>query len=163
MHLPVVVLAVLLFQGPCVALLEETIVSSRPAPAAIDITSAPIICSEDDFKGVHIAVDSLSQDLAEITSRARDVHRLDVNTLRGELDIDIAIIAGSINSTLIQALDCQGIFNSSEIKGKWESFSTEVVQGPLPGVRKALVIAGSDKRGTIFGIHTVAEQCGQSP
>ena len=33
----------------------------------------------------------------------------------------------------------------------------------MPGIRSALVIAGSDKRGTIFGIYDVSEQIGVSP
>jgi len=41
--------------------------------------------------------------------------------------------------------------------------SAAVVEKPFPGVSRALVIAGSDKRGTIYGIHTLAEQSGQSP
>jgi hypothetical protein len=92
------------------------------------------------------------------------VHRVAVDTLEDEgFDLDIAIIAGSINSTLIRTLSRDGNFDASGLEGKWESFRTEVLEDPLPGVRRALVIAGSDKRGTIFGIHTLAEQCGQSP
>ena len=34
---------------------------------------------------------------------------------------------------------------------------------PLPGVGRALVIAGSDKRGTIYGIYEVSQQIGVSP
>ncbi|HVU22525.1 MAG TPA: glycosyl hydrolase 115 family protein, partial [Opitutus sp.] len=34
---------------------------------------------------------------------------------------------------------------------------------PLPGVERALVIAGSDKRGTIYGIYEVSQQIGVSP
>ena len=34
---------------------------------------------------------------------------------------------------------------------------------PAPGVKQALVIAGSDKRGTIYGIYELSEQLGVSP
>ncbi len=34
---------------------------------------------------------------------------------------------------------------------------------PFPGVKKALVIAGSDKRGTIYGIYGISKQIGVSP
>ena len=37
------------------------------------------------------------------------------------------------------------------VSGKWESFLIKTVDNPLPGVEQALVIAGSDKRGTILG------------
>src|ERR1051326_4832968 len=34
---------------------------------------------------------------------------------------------------------------------------------PLPGIDRALVIAGSDKRGTIYGVYDLSEQIGVSP
>lgn len=40
---------------------------------------------------------------------------------------------------------------------------SQVVPNPLPGVDRALVIAGSDQRGTIFGIYDLSEQIGVSP
>jgi hypothetical protein len=49
------------------------------------------------------------------------------------------------------------------IKGKWESYFTQVVPNPLPGVDSALVICGSDKRGAIYGIYDLSEESGQSP
>lgn len=63
------------------------------------------------------------------------------------------IIAGTIgNSTLIDQLVKDKKIDVSKIKGKWESFVSQVVKNPLPGVSKALVIAGSDARGSIFGV-----------
>ena len=49
------------------------------------------------------------------------------------------------------------------VKGKWESTLIQVVERPLPGVKRGLVIAGSDKRGTIFGIYDLSQQIGVSP
>lgn len=51
----------------------------------------------------------------------------------------------------------------SEISGTWESFLIEVVPHPLPEITSALVIAGSDKRGTIYGVYDLSEQIGVSP
>jgi hypothetical protein len=53
--------------------------------------------------------------------------------------------------------------DASGILGKWESFFIQTVADPLPGVSSALVIAGSDKRGTIYGIYDLSEQIGVSP
>ena len=53
--------------------------------------------------------------------------------------------------------------DASGVAGKWESFFIQVVPEPLPGVASALVIAGSDKRGTIYGIYDLSEQIGVSP
>jgi hypothetical protein len=40
---------------------------------------------------------------------------------------------------------------------------TTIVENPFKGCHKALVIAGSDKRGAIFGVYTLSEQIGVSP
>ena len=53
--------------------------------------------------------------------------------------------------------------STSPVTGKWESTLIQVVADPLPGVASALVIAGSDKRGTIYGIYDLSEQIGVSP
>lgn len=77
---------------------------------------------------------------------------------------DTAIIAGTIgNSDIIDSLIASGKLDVSAIEGKWESFISEVVNSPVPGVPKAMVIAGSDMRGTIFGLYDVSEQIGVSP
>jgi len=51
----------------------------------------------------------------------------------------------------------------SEVEGKWETFLIQVVQKPLPGVETGLVIIGSDRRGTIYGMFDVSENMGVSP
>lgn len=56
-----------------------------------------------------------------------------------------------------------GKIDVSAISGKWEAFLTQVVENPLPGVERALVIAGADQRGTIFGLYDVSEGAGVSP
>jgi hypothetical protein len=47
--------------------------------------------------------------------------------------------------------------------GAWESFVIATVEQPLPGVARALVIAGSDRRGTAFGIYELSQAIGVSP
>lgn len=49
------------------------------------------------------------------------------------------------------------------VEGRWETSLHEVVADPLPGLDSAFVIAGSDQRGTIFGIYDVSRGIGVSP
>ena len=149
-------------------LLEEQFVSFEPiAPSSayLSITNANILVSKDDFVGVHIAANSLGSDLQQITGVKRTVHNETSFSIAryANSTLSSAIIVGSIDSTLIQQLRKTGTFNTTEIAGKFESFKTAVVEKPFLGVSRALVIAGSDKRGTIYGTHTLAEQSGQSP
>ncbi|KAH0405960.1 glycoside hydrolase family 115 protein, partial [Aureobasidium melanogenum] len=72
-----------------------------------------------------------------------------------------AIIAGTIgNSSLIDMLIKSGKIDVSAINGTWEAFTSTVVSNPMDGVAEALVIAGSDRRGTVYGLYDVSEQIG---
>ncbi|PKS08284.1 hypothetical protein jhhlp_005228 [Lomentospora prolificans] len=74
------------------------------------------------------------------------------------------VIAGTIGkSSLISTLIDDGKIDVSDIEGEWEAFVSVLVDEPIEGVERALVIAGADPRGTIFGIYDVSEQIGVSP
>lgn len=76
---------------------------------------------------------------------------------------DVILIGTLGTSKFIDDLAATGKINVTDIKGKWEHYLIQVVNDPMPGVKRAVVIAGSDKRGTIFGIYEVSEQIGVSP
>lgn len=77
---------------------------------------------------------------------------------------DIVIIAGTIgHSKVIDDLIASGKLDVSEIQGQWESFVSKVVDSPIEGSQRAVVIAGSDPRGVIFGLYDISEQIGVSP
>jgi hypothetical protein len=85
-------------------------------------------------------------------------------TLISNSKANTVIIAGTIGkSDVINALISSHKLDVSAIKNGWESFTSVVIDHPLPGVDRALVIAGSDMRGTIFGLYDVSEQIGVSP
>ncbi|MFA9391986.1 MAG: glycosyl hydrolase 115 family protein [Prolixibacteraceae bacterium] len=93
-----------------------------------------------------------------------------VSGVKPELNIDKIpssknlIIAGTLGkSELIDKLVAQKMIDPKELEGKWEKFIIKTVKNPFPGIDNALVIAGSDKRGTIFGIYDLSEQIGVSP
>ncbi len=67
------------------------------------------------------------------------------------------------SSAIIDGLIRQHKLDVTGVVGKWEAEVTTIVDRPMPGVSRALVIAGSDKRGTIFGIYDLSEQIGVSP
>lgn len=70
---------------------------------------------------------------------------------------DADIIIGTIGeSEAIDALAASGKMDVSDISGKWESFRIQIVDDKL-------VIAGSDKRGTVYGMYDVSEKIGVSP
>ncbi len=49
------------------------------------------------------------------------------------------------------------------MRGQWEAFCLQTVARPAAGVQNALVIVGSDRRGTAYGVFELSEQLGVSP
>ena len=64
---------------------------------------------------------------------------------------------------MLDALEAAGKLDLDAIRGKWECYSFQVIENPWPGIGTALVIAGSDKRGTIYGLFHLSELIGVSP
>ncbi|MGN6542964.1 MAG: glycosyl hydrolase 115 family protein [Ginsengibacter sp.] len=74
------------------------------------------------------------------------------------------IIVGSIKgSDLIQQLIQSKKINIDSIKNKWEAYQIQIVRNPFKGIDRALVIAGSDKRGTAYGVFEMSKEIGVSP
>jgi hypothetical protein len=119
---------------------------------------ASLYVDPDDFKGVHRAVDSLQADFVRASGR-RPAIVTSAEDLTGT-----AIIIGSIGrSAVVDRLIAEGRIDVSAVRGRWEAWHIELVAQPVAGVDQALVIAGSDKRGTIFGVYDLSEQIGVSP
>jgi hypothetical protein len=145
------------------ALLEENIISFESAKGSVSLHDASIVYSADDPVGIEIAVTSLAEDLGAVTGTRPSVFKIGDEDRGCGKCADNTIIAATINSTLVKALVDAGSLDISAIDGIWESYQTSVVDNPIHGVKRALVIVGSDKRGTMFGVYTLSGQCGQSP
>lgn len=75
-----------------------------------------------------------------------------------------AVLYGTIgHSPMLDALEAAGKLDLNAIRDKWECYSFQVIETPLAGIGAALVIAGNDKRGTIYGLFHLSELIGVSP
>ncbi len=149
----------------CSALLEQRFVSFERSPGSVSLHDATILYAQDDPVGVRIAAESIARDFEQITGKKPEIFGLDTQNYTDPRVVSRrnAVIAGTVDSGLIQSLVKSGKLAVSDIEGKWESFKTSVVSTPFTGLDRALVIAGSDKRAVMFGLYTLAEQSGQSP
>jgi hypothetical protein len=121
-------------------------------------SQAQLLISSSDWPGVIRAFRDLQNDIGKVTL---SVPQLSSDKIPGSKEI---IIAGTIGkSPLIDELVRKKKIDVSEVTGKWETFIIQLIEKPFRGVEKALVIAGSDKRGTIYGIYEVSRQIGVSP
>ena len=73
------------------------------------------------------------------------------------------IIIGSLDSPLVKEMILNGKFSDEELKGCIEKYLIRTISNPVEGVDEALVIVGSDRRGTVYGIYEISEQIGVSP
>lgn len=117
---------------------------------AKDGKPATIVVDNQDWKGVVRAANDLSDDVRKVCGTASEVVFSPVAE-KG------CIIVGTIGkSVLIDWLIKQKKLDVKGVKGQWESFVIDVVDGNL-------VVAGSDKRGTIYGIYEISQRIGVSP
>ncbi|MES2275948.1 MAG: glycosyl hydrolase 115 family protein [Bacteroidota bacterium] len=119
--------------------------------------SAHLLTDSADAKVVQIAAETFREDIDQVTG------------IRIELGHQIVgkqspVIIGTVgHSYLIDELIERGKLNIATIKGKWETFAIAVIDHPFKDVSQALVIAGSDPRGTAFGVFELSRMMGVSP
>ncbi len=120
--------------------------------------SSPLYASSSDFPGVLRALKNLKTDIALVTDAEPQLIN-DQNPSEKEV-----VIVGTLGkSPLIDQLIQNKKIDVSSLQGKWEDFLIQTIEKPFPNVDRALVIVGSDKRGTIFGIYELSKQIGVSP
>ena len=140
--------------GVLMALMALTVTAqSNRFCIAKDGKAATIVVDKNDWKSVLRAAKDLADDVRKVTGTASEVKTLTSNIFPLTSDI----IAGTIGkSRLIDRLIKQKKIDVRQVKGQWESYLIDVVDGNL-------VIAGSDKRGTIYGIYDLSQRIGVSP
>ena len=78
-------------------------------------------------------------------------------------DAKTAVIFGTVEDKLILDLNDSGKIDLSQVKNKWEVYSFTTVSRPLDGIDSAIIIVGSDRRGTVYGLYHLSELMGVSP
>ena len=162
---------VFLHPRPLLALGEERRVSFEPVAGALlladDTAPIALLTAQEDWPGVQRAARDLSDDFARVLrpSTLKVIDKLGSTTYGGPAPTTPAtIIIGTLGrSPIIDALAKAGRIDAEAIRGKWEAHLAQLVDNPAPGIARALVIAGSDKRGTIYGIYGLSQQIGVSP
>jgi hypothetical protein len=116
-------------------------------------------------KGVPASVISDTGDKGVVRA-VRDLCR-DFERVSGQLPADgrkYAVIVGTLGqSANIDKLVAGGHISTGDLQGRREKYIIQTVDNPLPGIDRGVVIAGSDKRGTIYGIYELSRQMGVSP
>lgn len=120
--------------------------------------NARLYFDAQDFEVVKKAADLFSNDVRLVTGQS-----IQVGAIENKL-VSNSIIVGTLgHNELIDKLVAKNKLDVKSLENRWESYLIEVVRNPLPGVSKALVVVGSDRRGTAYGLFTISEAIGVSP
>lgn len=117
-----------------------------------------ILLDTNDYPVVQLAANLFADDVRRVTGGRPPV--TNSFTSAGQM-----IIAGTLgHSAFIDKLAADGkLQDLGKVRGRWEATLWEVVTNPFPGVKRALVIAGSDRRGTAYGFMDLSKSIGVSP
>ncbi len=119
---------------------------------------AQVFVAPEDFKCVQIAGNLFTGDVEMVTG-----HKPVLVTDSAKLNAPAVLVGTLGKSPLIDKLVADGKLDAKQLVGQWESFIITTVAQPLPGVDSALVIVGSDRRGTAYGVFEVSQGIGVSP
>jgi len=122
-------------------------------------TPATIVIDADADSAVRHVATAFADDLERVSGTAARL----IDAVSGDVRGSVVIIGVLGHSAVIDRLVAAGKIAAADLRGEWEAFRQIVVDAPLPGVARALVIVGSDRRGAVFGTFDISERIGVSP
>ena len=120
----------------------QQFVSFSPESEGISLVNATIGYSQQEYEGVKIAIRNLQTDVQSVLGNSPKL-------LEGQDTTTILIGTIGRNPAIAK-------LKLPDLKGKREKFI-------ISTIGKQIVIAGSDRRGTIYGIYELSRQLGVSP
>ena len=111
--------------------------------------TSKLVLDPSDFEGVNIAAKNFQKDIERVTGKSPEF----ISEVKGNGNVIIGTIG---RNKMIDSLIQHQNIDVSKIQGKWEAYS-------IKKIGEDLLIIGSDKRGTIFGIYELSKQIGVSP
>ncbi len=132
--------------------------STDAFPIVANNKAIDLVIDKNDWTGVQKIAGLFQDDIEKVTSTKPQIHHsLPKNTSQ-------VILIGTLGKNeLIDELVKNKKIDVSKLRNKWETSLIQVVGEPFKGVDKALVIIGSDKRGTIYGMFDISRKIGISP
>ena len=127
-------------------------------PLVKDYQATSILIDNADAKIVSIVANAIASDI-ELVTAAKPLVETNIKNNNSYL-----IIAGTIGkSAAIDEMVKTNKLDVSKIRNKWESFTITTINSPIKGIQQALVIAGSDPRGTAYGLFELSKAAGVAP
>ena len=113
-------------------------------PLVANGVPCPIYIDSSEDKGVMIAVGNLQQDILQVCGTKPE--------FLTNVSSKHCVIVGTYSTPFVKKLIAANKIDKKELERKNEKYILQVVTNPCEGVDEAVVIIGSDRRGTIYGI-----------
>ncbi|WP_408960264.1 glycosyl hydrolase 115 family protein [Natrinema sp. 74] len=132
--------------------------SDGDVPIVTGNAVAEIYVDETDRELATIAATDLADDIERVTGR-RPAITGSLADLSG-----VAVIVGTVgrSESVDRCLQASDV-DSAALADERERFAIGTVSEPLPGLESAVLIAGSDRRGTAYGAYELSKRIGVSP
>ncbi len=131
----------------------EQFVVFKASADVLPLQGASISFDAKEHSCVQRAVANLQQDFQRVTQRDGSFVSLEASTQKNRPSVSILIGTVGVNKQIDQWVKKGEL---RDLKGKTEKYIIKTIGDQL-------VIAGSDKRGTVFGIYELSQQIGVSP
>ncbi len=151
-----ILLAIVIFTG----LLKSNaqFISEKKEVNSFSLSNAVIYVDSNDAALVKKSAQLFQQDIERVTGK-----KISVSYCKTVTGKTVIIIGSFSQSSLIKQIVQQKKISASSLKNKWEAYQIQTVKNPFKGVEQALVITGSDRRGTAFAVFELSKQIGVSP
>lgn len=137
--------------------IEKPLTNNDFPVVSADGETSVISYDATDYPGVIRAIHDLQNDIDSVTGKRP---LLVAENKASEYDIIIGTLG---KNRQIDKLVSSKKLDVKDLEGKWESFVITTIPNPNKKTKNSLVIVGSDKRGTIYGIYELSKQLGVSP
>ena len=153
----ILLFATFAFATPAVEITAESTNDSRSMVLVNEFGTVAIAVDSNDYPVVTLAANFFADDVKRVTGKRPEV--------TDKPRLEQLVIVGTLgHSSLVDQLVSSGKLKEiDKVKGRWEATLSQVVEKPFPGVKRALVIVGSDRRGTAYGLMQLSEKIGVSP
>jgi hypothetical protein len=144
---------------------QTSLVVSSGLPATSDFriaqkgSASAIYVEPGSPETVVVAAEAFASDVEEVTGSKPQM----LSSLDGRRPSQLILIGVLGHAPEIDRLVASGKLDVTQVAGKWEAAVTAVVDTPMTGVKRALVIAGADRRGAAYALFTLSRQMGVSP
>ena len=131
---------------------------SSSFPIVSSKVTASVYFDASDFISVKKTAQLFSEDIERVTGKKPRLISSKLKT--GEYTVIIGTVE---KNQLIKELVKSKKLKIDSLCNQWERYTIKTIDNPFKGVKRALVIAGSDRRGTSYGVFSVSEAIGVSP